>query len=392
MGGQNRARAPPPPPLSLAWLAFAVAATAPLLVAIDAHATVIRDGDRYVVHLRDDALVCFQTPPPAHPDPACEGLVAPPRPGKVTFAERLIAVATVRIPGGDTTAIATMTFLRLRRAFPMEPETEDLAPYAKELVSGFTKSLPGAHLHAAPSSELWKIDGLPVARFSVDLDDVPPDKERAQHVISFDVWADDGVYALSFTSRASDARAVDAFADESIASLKLAHRAPTRTYTTAYYGTQVALYVLVGGVTVVLVVRSLRKRRRNRDLIASGQLVMVPPKKKRKKKRRLVKPASAESDGPVIVSRCRVTTRHVESLASHCPDNKSSTHSRHDSPYRDGSRFARNTARSRDSSPTIWRSRSSFESRLLTTTTAMRARGRLSWKATLPTAELLTCT
>jgi len=248
--------------------------------------TALRDGNEYVVHLRDDALVCFRTPPPDHPDPACAGLVAPGRPGKETLVDRMIAVATVRIPDGDGTAMASVVLHWARRAFPMEPEKQDVAAYAREFASGFAQTMPQAHMHpGAPGSELWKIDGLPLARFTIDLDDVPDDKVSLQHTVTFAAWSRDGVYMLSFMTSAPHAHAVDAFADESIASLTLAHRAPTRTYTIAYYGTQLVLYAFVAAAIAFFVARSVRKSRRNRELIAAGLLVMVPPRKKEKAKR-----------------------------------------------------------------------------------------------------------
>ena len=249
-----------PAPLLAAALATALA-TAP-----DARAAQVGDGAELTVTFREDALVCIHTPPPAAPDPACSiyGTPAPrtEKPGPI----RVINSAIVRVPAkGDPAATAIAVLVRASVPFVVEPSSkDDAAEYARDYAAGVAKSLAPARVRGKPTAEIWQVNGLPLVRFAFDLDGLPPDKELMEHHVGFAASSAAGRYTLVFSSRTADADAVDGFANDSIASIRLARRAPTASrlagYAVGFLG-GVAVMVGVGvGVAIVLVRRGRRRR------------------------------------------------------------------------------------------------------------------------------------
>jgi len=240
---------------------------ATLLVAGDARATEIGDGDELAVRLRADALVCIHTPPPAHPDPACAQFGSPPRSDTATGPIRVVSSGVVRVPASEQGALAVTVLVRAKVPFVTEPETNaDAMEYAREYAGGVVKSLSPARVHPGdPTASIWKVNGIPLIRFAFDLDGVPADKQLMQHHVGFAASSRDARYTLVFSSHTADADVVDAFADESVASLRLPHRAPTRAYLVGYwvgilFGVMLSVAV-AATVAIVLVRRGRRKAR-----------------------------------------------------------------------------------------------------------------------------------
>jgi hypothetical protein len=232
----------------------------------DAGATEIGDGDELSVKLRADALVCLHTLPPEHPDPACAAFGSPPRSDTAKGPIRVVASGIVRVPAKEG-ALAVTVLVRAKVPFVTEPETNaDAAGYAREYAGGVAKSLAPARLHAGdPTASVWRVGGIPLVRFAFDLDDVPADRQLMQHHVGFAASSRDARYTLVFSSRAADAAVIDAFADESLASLRLPHRARTRSALIGY-GVGIALGIVVSlaltlTVVLVLVRRGRRKTR-----------------------------------------------------------------------------------------------------------------------------------
>jgi hypothetical protein len=243
-----------------------LALLAPLLVAADACATEIGDGEELVVKLRDDALVCLHTPPPAHPDPACAQFGSPPRSDTATGPIRVISSGIVRVPGTEQGALAVTVLVRAKLPFVSEPETNaDAMEYAREYAGGVAKSLSPARVHAGdPTASIWRVNGIPLTRFAFDLDGVPEEKQLMQHHVGFAASSRDARYTLVFSSRTADAAVVEAFANESVASLRLPHRAPTRAYLIGYwvgslFGVMISV-AIAATVAIVLVRRGRRAR------------------------------------------------------------------------------------------------------------------------------------
>jgi hypothetical protein len=246
-----------------------LALAVPLLVAPDARATEIGDGDELAVKLRGDALVCIHTPPPAMADPACAAFGSPPRSDTAKGPIRVVSSGIVRVPGGASGALAVTVLVRAKVPFVYEPETNaDAMEYAREYAGGVAKSLSPARVHPGdPTASVWKVNGIPLIRFAFDLDDVPEDRQLMQHHVGFAASSRDARYTLVFSSRSTDADAIDAFANESLTSLRLPHRAPTRAYLVGYWvGMFLGVIVSMAIAATVAIILVRRGRRRARAL------------------------------------------------------------------------------------------------------------------------------
>lgn len=256
-------------------LSVVVALAATLLVAADATATEIGDGDDFAVKLREDALVCIHTPPPDHPDPACARFGSPPRSDTSKGPIRVVSSGIVRVPASEQGALVVTVLVRAKVPFVAEPESNaDAMEYAREYAGGVATSLPPARVRAGdPVASVFKVGGIPLVRFSFDLDGVPEDKELMQHHVGFAASSHDARYTLVFSSRTADAEVVDAFADESVASLRLPHRAPTRAYLIGYWvGSFLGVLVALGIAVTVAILLVRRERRKARAFAASQGL------------------------------------------------------------------------------------------------------------------------
>ena len=129
-------------------------------------------------------------------------------------------------------------------------------------------------MHAGdPAASVWRVNGIPLVRFTFDLDGVPEEKELMQHHVGFAASSRDARYTLVFSSRTADAEVVDAFADESLASLRLPHRAPTRSYLIGYWvGSFLGVLVALGIAVTVAILLVRRERRKTRAFAASQGL------------------------------------------------------------------------------------------------------------------------
>jgi hypothetical protein len=89
-----------------------------------------------------------------------------------------------------------------------------------------------------------------------------------QHHVGFAASSRDARYTLVFSSRTADAEVVDGFADESAASLRLPHRAPTRATLVGYWvGTFLGVLVSVA-IAVTVVIMLVRRGRRKAAVLA----------------------------------------------------------------------------------------------------------------------------
>jgi hypothetical protein len=140
--------------------------------------------------------------------------------------------------------------------------------YAREYAGGVAKSLPPARVHAGdPTASIWKVNGIPLIRFAFDLDGVPEDRELMQHHVGFAASSRDARYTLVFSSRTADADVLDTFANESLASLRLPHRAPSRSYLIGYWvGSFLGFLLMVAIAVVVVIVLARRGRRKARPI------------------------------------------------------------------------------------------------------------------------------
>lgn len=224
----------------------------------------LSDGDELTVKLREDTLVCIHNPVPASPDPACAQFGTPPASPPKKGPIRAIESGIVRVPAGEHGALAVAVVVRAEMPILYEPETNaDALAYAREYAGGVARSLGSATVRGAPVAEMWHVDGIPLIRFAFDLDGVPEDRALMQHHVGFAATARDARYTIVFSSRTSDATVIDAFANDSITSIQLPHRAPTLghlvgSWAARLFGGAVALTLLV--TLVVLLVRRRKAR------------------------------------------------------------------------------------------------------------------------------------
>jgi hypothetical protein len=260
-------------------LLLAAALAVALATSPDARAAQVGDGAELTVTLREDALVCIHTPPPAHPDPACSiyGTPAPAteKPGPI----RVINSAIVRVPAArDPEATVIAVLVRASVPFVVEPSSRgDAAEYARDYAGGVAKSLAPARVRGTPTAEIWQVNGLPLVRFAFDLDGLPPEKELMEHHVGFAVSSAAGRYTLVFSSRAADAATVDAFANDSIASIRLARRAPTASRLASYVAGFAGGTVLTIGVGVAVAIVLVRRGRRRRAAPAAATTTGTAP-------------------------------------------------------------------------------------------------------------------
>jgi hypothetical protein len=240
-----------------------------LAVAADARATELADGDDFGVKLRDDALVCLHTPLQANPDPACAefGTPAPARASDGPI--RTLASGIVRLQDGDggRRALAIVVLVRAKIPLVVEPETSaDATEYAREYAQGVAKTLAPARLRkGSPTAEVWRVNGIPLVRFAFDLDGLPEDRRMMEHHVAFAAAADGARYSIVFASRLADADVVDTFAGDSIASIRLPRRAPTRSRLVGSWATRILLAGgSVGAAATVAILLVRRGRRRAR--------------------------------------------------------------------------------------------------------------------------------
>ncbi|HEX8796395.1 MAG TPA: hypothetical protein VF765_35835 [Polyangiaceae bacterium] len=218
----------------------------------------VHDADHFSVTIPDGPRICVLTSD-ARPDPASCGVSAgqqtlPPP----TDEQRTLAVGAVWISKSPATFSSAVVKLSVPRAENQESATA----YAKGMTDSLVQRMPGA-APRPPRIDLQDIHGLTAARVTVDVDGLPADSRIVQHLVSYAVGAEEGLYSFTLTCGAADAAAADALAAEIAATMTLAHPAPARSssYESGYavgrvLGAVIPLVLaLVVVVAVVLVVR-----------------------------------------------------------------------------------------------------------------------------------------
>jgi hypothetical protein len=206
----------------------------------------VHDADQFSVTIPDGPRVCVLTSD-VRPDPASCGVSAaqqtlPPPSGD----QRTLAVGAVWIAKSPATFASAVVKLSAPRA----ENAEAAAAYAKGMTDSLVERMRGA-APRPPHIDMQDIHGLTAARVVVDVDGLPADERIVQHLVSYAVGADEGLYSFTLTSSAADAAAVDALAAEIAATMTVAHPALARSPS---YGAGYALGRVIGTVVPLVLV------------------------------------------------------------------------------------------------------------------------------------------
>jgi hypothetical protein len=179
----------------------------------------IRDGDDYSVTLPQGVHPCFTYPKTLYDPAACDSDQHPVEADPAAPA-RAFADGTVIVDGRKASVTA------MHVAVDQPTAIEDLvevADYARGMVKGMKNEQPTVRIVGEPGTRVVAVGGLSLGRITFELDGLPG-LGRA-HQINYVVWAADGTYALSWLGLASSAAAIDAIADQTASTLRLAHPA-----------------------------------------------------------------------------------------------------------------------------------------------------------------------
>jgi hypothetical protein len=225
-----------------------------LFAATPAHAAEIRDGDEFAIAVEPPhGRVCIAYPESARDPVACAGVaIPPPEPAPANPGVRNVVTAIVVLDQNhlDSTAVLVLSRVALRDA--EEPDPQAAEDFAIGMTNGMRKDFPNARVNGgARRAELRTVQGLKVARAVFDLEGLPAEDRGTEHQIGYAVWAKDAVYMVLLVSGREHAAAVDALADQSSRSIRVAHPAPRGPagpgYFLAFIGVAGIASFVVGG-------------------------------------------------------------------------------------------------------------------------------------------------
>jgi hypothetical protein len=211
----------------------------------------IRDGDEYSVTLPQGVRACVVYPKYLFDPAACPSDEHPLEENPVSPATA-VAVGSVIVDGHKVSLAAFRVVADQTLHGPV-----DVEGFARSMAEGMKKNQPSVRLEGEPGARRIEIGGLPVGRITFDLEGML----GRSHQINFVAWAEDGTYVLSWTGLASSAPAIDAMADQTASTLRLAHPA---TESPAYLFGYVLGRVSVPTVVVIVFVVWWRKSRRKK--------------------------------------------------------------------------------------------------------------------------------
>jgi hypothetical protein len=187
----------------------------------------IRDGDDYSLAIPARLHACFVFPASMFDADECPpgSKIADPAafPSKV----RLLAIAVFRLGVDSGTGLVQLTVSMNQMGHSYQPFPASARAFADGITRGIPQSFAGATVRGGTADvRLVTANGLPMARFAYDVDGLSPQSRRFAHGVMLAVWSPEGAYTYTLNSRAEDAAAADAMADEMATSVRIAHLAP----------------------------------------------------------------------------------------------------------------------------------------------------------------------
>jgi hypothetical protein len=231
----------------------------------------VHDADLFSVGIPADGHVCVVTTD-ARPDPAsCSASVGQQTLPPESSEGRTLAMGAVwvtkAVPDAGAVVSSPATFTAALAKVADEPaqDPESATAYGKGMADSLVAKIPGA----APGPvhvDMQEINGLTVARVTVDVKGLPADSRILQHVVSYAVSSEEGLYSFTMTGSSADAGAVESFAAEVAATMAVAHPAAGRSssYRAGYaFGKVIGAVIPLVFVLVVVVAILLAVRRRS---------------------------------------------------------------------------------------------------------------------------------
>ena len=247
----------------VAFFAFDAALSATTM----ASAAVVKDGEKYSVDF-GKSRICWITPHELRDAADCEGLTPDNVPVPPDDKARVVAMGLVRLEQpGEAADLALVMVMHV--AMPFVTEADDKS--AKDFVQGAEKAVakelpPGAHMRPGSSARVVKPGKHPLIRAVLDADGIADTADEAlmQHQLHVAVLATDGLYSVTWMMRSKDARAVEAIADSTSASITIPNPAMSneqfgKTIGLAVGGVLGAGLLLIGAVIVIVVATSKKK-------------------------------------------------------------------------------------------------------------------------------------
>jgi hypothetical protein len=193
-----------------------------------AHAVEIRDGSEFSIALPQGAQACLLYPKALFDSRACPPGSKPADREAFDGNTRTVAAGSIRVRDGDPVA-----FMVVR--YPIEHMTRpsDLEGVRRELVHGVRDSRPGAHVLGEVDVHFADVGGQSVARGSFNADGYV--ENGLTHEVLYEAWDEEGMYMVSWIGPLSHGPAIDALADETAATLRIAHPAPVKPGRDAAY-------------------------------------------------------------------------------------------------------------------------------------------------------------
>jgi hypothetical protein len=239
-----------------------VCALASVLHAGSARGDTVRDGSEFVMDVRPDAHVCVLYPEGPLDPVACSGLksiAAPPQPDA---RHNTLALAAVRLPEQGSSLVAVLNFGSTNLPNAALPTGATVGEFADAFAKSSIQDMPGTSVrggHAA--ARLIEHGEVPLVRVSFDVDGLDAEHQNMEHLIAYTAWGSGAIYSVVFTCRAKNAAVVDALADESAASIRIAHPPKSRAYRMGFLiGSVLGVGFVAGGVVLAFVLIMRRGR------------------------------------------------------------------------------------------------------------------------------------
>jgi hypothetical protein len=228
-----------------------------------ARADTVRDGDEFVMDVRRDAHVCVLYPASPLDPVACSGLKSITPPAEPDPRHKTLTLAAVRLPEQGASLVAVLNFGSTSFANAALPTEATVHEFADAFANSFVGDVPGSSVHGGhPAAKLLDHGETPLVRVSFDLDGLDATHRHMEHLVSYTAWATGGIYSVIYTCRATNAASVDALADESATSIRVAHPPKSRAYRLGFLvGTVIGVGLVAGGALLAFVLLMRRGRR-----------------------------------------------------------------------------------------------------------------------------------
>lgn len=229
-----------------------------------ARADTVREGDEFVMDVRRDAHVCVLYPDGPLDPVACSGMKHVAAPAETDPRHRTLALAAIRLPEQGTSLVGILNFGATSFTNAALPTEGTLREFADAFAGSVIQDVPGATVHGGhPAAKLIDHGETPLVRVAFDVDGLDDKNRNIEHLVAYTAWTAGGIYSVIYTCRATNAAAVDALADESATSIRVAHPPKSRAYRLGYMVGGVMGVGIVGGGALLAFVLLMKRARQS---------------------------------------------------------------------------------------------------------------------------------